>query len=106
MLCYRGTRRFPPGAQPYLPGAIIRDTDAMFRLANHTTASPRLTKDIGLLAAIALMLRNSIGTVVFLKARGMICNVGTPGMVLLSYVVAGLFPLHTWTITATEGRWA
>ena len=26
----------------------------MFRLANHTTASPRLTKDIGLLAAIPL----------------------------------------------------
>ena len=62
-------------------------------LADSTTASPRLIKGIGLLAAIALMLTQAIGTGVFLKARVMICNVGTPGMVLLAYVVAGLFTL-------------
>jgi len=62
-------------------------------LAESTNASPRLLKGIGLLAAIALMLTNAIGTGVFLKARVMICNVGTPGMVLLAYVVAGLFTL-------------
>jgi APA family basic amino acid/polyamine antiporter len=58
-----------------------------------TNASPHLIKGIGLLAAIALMLTQAIGTGVFLKARVMICNVGTPGMVLLAYVVAGLFTL-------------
>jgi len=62
-------------------------------LAESTNASPRLLKGIGLLAAIALMLTNAIGTGVFLKARVMICNVGTPAMVLLAYVVAGLFTL-------------
>jgi len=39
------------------------------------------------------MLTNAIGTGVFLKARVMICNVGTPDMVLLAYLVAGLFTL-------------
>ena len=62
-------------------------------LADSKNASPRLLKGIGLLAAISLMLTNAIGTGVFLKARVMICNVGTPGMVLLAYVVAGLFTL-------------
>ncbi len=61
--------------------------------ANSTNASPRLIKGIGLLAAVSLMLTNAIGTGVFLKARVMICNVETPGMVLLAYVVAGLFTL-------------
>lgn len=45
------------------------------------------------MAAVALMVTNAIGTGVFLKARVMICNVGTPEMVLLAYVVAGLFTL-------------
>ena len=62
-------------------------------LADSKNVSPGLLKGIGLLAAISLMLTNAIGTGVFLKARVMICNVGTPDMVLLAYVVAGLFTL-------------
>jgi APA family basic amino acid/polyamine antiporter len=58
-----------------------------------TNASPRLLKGLGLLAAVALMLTNAIVNGVFLKAGVMMCNVGTPGMVLLACVVAGLFTL-------------
>jgi APA family basic amino acid/polyamine antiporter len=42
---------------------------------------------------MALIVTNAVGTGVFLKARVMICNVGTPGMVLLAYAVAGLYVL-------------
>lgn len=69
----------------------------MWRLAlairNSSNDSPRLLKGIGLLAAMALIVTNAVGTGVFLKARVMICNVGTPEMVLLAYAVAGLYVL-------------
>jgi APA family basic amino acid/polyamine antiporter len=42
---------------------------------------------------MALIVTNAVGTGVFLKARVMICNVGTPEMVLLAYAVAGLYVL-------------
>jgi APA family basic amino acid/polyamine antiporter len=62
-------------------------------MPNNLNNVPRLAKGIGLVAAVALMVTNAIGTGVFLKARVMICNVGTPEMVLLAYVVGGLFTL-------------
>ncbi len=62
-------------------------------MPDNLTSAPRLAKGIGLVAAVALMVTNAIGTGVFLKARVMICNVGTPEMVLLVYVLAGLFTL-------------
>jgi APA family basic amino acid/polyamine antiporter len=62
-------------------------------MPDNFAAAPRLVKGIGLVAAVALMVTNAIGTGVFLKARVMICNVGTPEMVLLVYVLAGLFTL-------------
>ena len=55
--------------------------------------APRLLRGIGLVAAMALIVTNAVGTGVFLKARVMICNVGTPEMVLLAYAVAGLYVL-------------
>ena len=60
-------------------------------IPNHSNDAPRLLRGIGLVAAIALSVTSAIGTGVFLKARVMICNVGTPEMVLLAYAVAGLF---------------
>ena len=60
-----------------------------------TTASPpgasstTLVRGLGLLAATAIVIGVVIGTGVFLKARVMTCNVGTPGLVLLAWVVAG-----------------
>jgi len=60
---------------------------------NNSNNAPHLIRGIGLTAAIALIVTNAIGTGVFLKARVMICNVGTPEMVLLAYAVAGLIVL-------------
>ncbi len=47
-------------------------------------------RGLGLLAATAILIGDVIGTGVFLKARVMTCNVGTPGMVVTVWVVAGL----------------
>lgn len=46
-----------------------------------------------MIAAMSVVVGNVIGTGVFLKARVMTCNVGTPGKVLAVYVVAGLLSL-------------
>ena len=53
----------------------------------------QLIRGLTLVAAISIVVGNVIGTGVFLKARVMTCNVGTPKMVLLVYVVAGLLSL-------------
>jgi APA family basic amino acid/polyamine antiporter len=52
-----------------------------------------LIRGLGLVAAVSIIIGNVIGTGVFLKARVMTCNVGTPGMVLTVWVVAGLLSL-------------
>lgn len=52
-----------------------------------------LVRGLTLVAAISIIIGNVIGTGVFLKARVMTCNVGTPGMVLTVWVVAGLLSL-------------
>ncbi len=59
-----------------------------------TTANKnQLIRGLSLIAAISIVVGNVIGTGVFLKARVMTCNVGTPKMVLLVYVIAGLLSL-------------
>ncbi len=56
------------------------------------TAAPRsLARDLTLAAAIAVILAQVIGTGVFVKARVMTCNVGTPSLVLAAWLVGGLF---------------
>jgi basic amino acid/polyamine antiporter, APA family len=52
-----------------------------------------LVRGLGLFAATAVVIGDVIGTGVFLKARVMTCNVGTPGLVLTVWVVAGLLSL-------------
>jgi APA family basic amino acid/polyamine antiporter len=52
-----------------------------------------LVRGLGLTAATSVNIANMIGTGVFLKARVMTCNVGTPGMVIIVWVVAGLLAL-------------
>jgi APA family basic amino acid/polyamine antiporter len=52
-----------------------------------------LVRGLGLLAAISIIIGNVIGTGVFLKARVMTCNVGSPGWVIAAWVVAGLLSL-------------
>jgi APA family basic amino acid/polyamine antiporter len=55
--------------------------------------SATLVRTLTLVPAAALIVTNVVGTGVFVKARVMMCNVGTPGMVLLAYAVAGIFTL-------------
>src|SRR5918992_6217772 len=62
-----------------------------------------LVRGLGLVAAVSIIIGNVIGTGVFLKARVMTCNVGTPGMVLTVWVVAGLLSLAG---ALTYAEWA
>src|ERR671912_1541922 len=52
-----------------------------------------LVRGLGLVAAASIVIGNVIGTGVFLKARVMTCNVGTPGMVITVWVIAGILSL-------------
>ena len=58
-----------------------------------TSAPAGLVRGLGLTAAGAVVVGNVIGTGVFLKARVMTCNVGSPGMVVGVWAVAGLLSL-------------
>src|SRR5690349_22968038 len=53
----------------------------------------QLVRGLGLIAAISVNVANIIGTGVFLKARVITCNVGTPGKALMVWVFAGLLSL-------------
>jgi basic amino acid/polyamine antiporter, APA family len=52
-----------------------------------------LVRGLGPLAAISINVGNIIGTGIFLKARVMTCNVGTPGRVIAVWIAAGLLAL-------------
>lgn len=52
-----------------------------------------LVRGLGPIAAISINVGNIIGTGIFLKARAMTCNVGTPGRVIMVWVAAGLLAL-------------
>jgi basic amino acid/polyamine antiporter, APA family len=56
-------------------------------------SQPSLVRGLGLIAATAIVVGDVVGTGVFLKARVMTCNVGTPGLVMGAWVVAGLLSL-------------
>ncbi len=57
------------------------------------TAAPGLTRGLGLIPAMAIILANVIGTGVFVKARVMTCNVGEPWLVMAAYVLGGVLAL-------------
>ena len=57
------------------------------------TTNRNLVRALTLVPAAALILANVIGTGVFVKARVMTCNVGSPDMVLLVWLVAGMLSL-------------
>ena len=52
-----------------------------------------LIRGLGLVAAISIVIGNVIGTGVFLKARVMTCNVGSPTTVVIVWIVAGVLSL-------------
>jgi basic amino acid/polyamine antiporter, APA family len=55
--------------------------------------SVSLARGLTLVPAAALIVTQVIGAGVFVKARVMTCNVGTPWMVLLAYLLAGILTL-------------
>jgi len=57
------------------------------------TDKNHLVRGLGLTAATAVNVANIIGTGVFLKARVMTCNVGTPGKALMVWIFAGMLSL-------------
>jgi amino acid transporter len=63
----------------------------------------QLVRALTVVPAAAVILANIIGTGVFVKARVMICNVGTPGMVLTVWVVAGILTLAGALVYAELG---
>ncbi len=63
-------------------------TDSPARPARTT-----LVRGLTLIPATAIVVTNVIGVGVFMKARVMTCNVGTPELVLLAYLVAGIFTI-------------
>ncbi len=58
-----------------------------------TDEKMKLVRGLGLVASISIIIGNVIGTGVFLKARVMTCNVGTPGWVIAAWIAAGLLSL-------------
>jgi APA family basic amino acid/polyamine antiporter len=52
-----------------------------------------LARGLGLVAALSILVGNVVGTGVFLKARVMTCNVGSPALVLGAWAAAGLLSL-------------
>ena len=60
---------------------------------NSKLSNGQLVRGLGLTAAISVNVANVIGTGVFLKARVMTCNVGTPGKALTVWLMAGLLSL-------------
>ena len=53
-----------------------------------TSDKHALIRGLGLVAAISVIIGNIIGTGVFLKARVITCNVGSPGWVIAGWVAA------------------
>jgi len=58
-----------------------------------TPQTQTLIRGLGLIAAVSVIIANIIGTGVFLKARVMTCNVGSPGWVIAAWVAAGFLSL-------------
>src|SRR5215472_34639 len=58
-----------------------------------STNNTQLVRGLGLTAAISVNVANMIGTGVFLKARVMTCNVGSPRIVIVVWIVSGLLAL-------------
>lgn len=62
-----------------------------------------MVRALTLIPAIAVILANIIGTGVFVKARVMTCNVGSPEMVLLVWFLAGILTLAGALVYAELG---
>ncbi len=62
-------------------------------MASNLTDKITLVRALGLVAAISIIIGNVVGTGVFLKARVMTCNLGSPEWVLIAWIAAGFLSL-------------
>ena len=62
-------------------------------MASNLTDKITLVRALGLVAAVSIIIGNVIGTGVFLKARVMTCNLGSPEWVLIAWIAAGFLSL-------------
>lgn len=58
-----------------------------------TPVAPTVVRTLGVAAAASIAVSNMIGQGVFLKARAMTCNVGSPALMLAAWLVAGMLAL-------------
>jgi APA family basic amino acid/polyamine antiporter len=75
----------------------------MLPVSNSQSGDGKLLRSLTLTPATAVILANIIGTGVFVKARVMTCNVGSPDMVLTVWLVAGLLTLTGALVYAELG---
>ena len=62
-------------------------------MSENQTNQISLVRGLGLIAAISIIIGNVIGTGVFLKARVMTCNLGSPEWVIVAWIAAGFLSL-------------
>jgi basic amino acid/polyamine antiporter, APA family len=62
-------------------------------MAENSANHMHLIRGLGLIAASSVIIGNVIGTGVFLKARVMTCNVGSPWWMITAWIAAGLLSL-------------
>lgn len=62
-------------------------------MSENQTNQISLVRGLGLIAAISIIIGNVIGTGVFLKARVMTCNLGSPEWVVIAWIAAGILSL-------------
>lgn len=62
-------------------------------MSENQSSQISLVRGLGLIAAISMIIGNVIGTGVFLKARVMTCNLGSPEWVLIAWIAAGILSL-------------
>ena len=65
----------------------------MTALSSRAPETAGLKRGLGLVASMAVIIANVIGTGVFVKARVMTCNVAEPWLVMLAYVLGGVLAL-------------
>jgi len=62
-------------------------------MTSASPARPGLVRALGITAAASLIVCNVIGQGIFLKTRAITCNVGSPDLVVLAWIAAGILAL-------------
>jgi APA family basic amino acid/polyamine antiporter len=62
-------------------------------MAEPTNKTITLVRGLGVFASVSIVVGSVIGTGIFLKTRVMMCNVETPWLVLVAWIVAGFMSL-------------